>query len=349
VNDKSQLEPVDRLEFLGFGVDAARFEFYITPEKLARGLSLVDSADDTLVKGGRVSLDDLQELTGFLQSQVLAAPPIRVWTRALYRISSECKKAGLADSAIDEEGVEELAMIRRILSEHNGSPIIHPGFSERYRLDAGETGWGAHSDSSALRYSSTLPTGLIGSSSTMREIYALKALLSVKGRDIAARPCFVFDSANAVRILTKGGSSNRALTAVTKDIFSLLEDLDMSPVYAWVPRSDNKEADKLSKRWDASWRLLGRSQAQIAAVWPGVPVVCIRFTRIGWLLRSRRIGGQAPIVLVVPHWPSQSWWPVLWHSGPPSFALGVAHECFLPLWAMDPCGVGKPPWRMHAE
>jgi hypothetical protein len=232
--------------------------------------------------------------------------------------------------------------------EHNGSPIIHPGFSERYRIDAGETGIGSHKDHSNFEYSSPLPIWLIGSSSTLRELYGLEKLLKDKGKQIAKRPSFVFDSANAVKILTKGGSGKKDLANITKEIFNLLQQHGVDPVYAWVPREHNKRADELSKRWDQAWSITDATETLIRRAWPSGTIICNRFNTIGWFLRNRIPSPNGPTVLVYPHWPGQAWWPSLMAQSTDTIHLGPAHKCFLPLWHLDKIGVGIPNWPMHA-
>jgi hypothetical protein len=76
VNAKSHLNPTSRIQFLGMGLDSEIHEYFITPAKLERGNLLLDDA----IRGsseGPVTLDSVRGLTGFLQSQTLAAPPLR--------------------------------------------------------------------------------------------------------------------------------------------------------------------------------------------------------------------------------------------------------------------------------
>jgi hypothetical protein len=348
INEKSQLIPSPTAEFLGTGINTTLFEYFITPEKLARATELLAKVMPQAIAGIPVTLDDTRSLTGFLSSQTIACPPLSVWTRDLHILTSACAKLGHSLLTINGDGITELTMGKRLLAEHNGAPIIHPVFSERYRLDAGETGLGCHSDSSGLVHSAALPNNLIGASSTLRELFALEDLLTKRGQDLQDRPCFVFDSANAVKILTKGGSGKKVLADATKRIYTLLQTRDISPVYAWVPRERNQRADKLSKRWDQAWIPNRSALSAIKQRWPHVKVTCNRFNTIGWFLRNRQTGQSEHTVLIFPQWPGQAWWPTLLTKATTVINLGAAHQCFEPLWHRDPIGVGKPPWQVHA-
>jgi hypothetical protein len=348
INAKSHLTPSLMIEFLGMGLDTTSFEYRLTPEKVERAQSLVDALLPSAQNGSAVLLADVRELTGFLISQTIACPPLSVWTRDLLRDASHCASMSKTSLILSEDSVDELNMIKPLLRNHNGAPIIHPGFSERWRLDAGESGAGGHKDSSTLEFSCPLPTDLIGSSSTLRELFAFEKLLTEKGSILAKHPCIVFDSANAVKILTKGGSGKKDIADATKNIFHLLHKLSVSPVYAWVPRERNKHADRLSKRWDHAWTLTGITTNRIHSVWPGVEIVCNRFNTIGWFLRNRKITRKGPVVIVFPKWHGQAWWPTLLSQSKGSIDLGFAFDCFLPTWQQDPIGTGRPPWMMHA-
>jgi hypothetical protein len=348
INQKSVLTPTPIIEFLGMELNSKSFEYNITAEKVEKAHSLVNALLPAARAGSLVLLADVRALTGFLISQSIACPPLSVWTRDLLRDASACASRSGTNLILSNDSMNELQMIGSLLEKHNGAPIIHPGFSERYRLDAGECGAGGHSDSSSLQYSCVLPTDLIGASSTLRELFALEEMLRKKGALLAKRPCFVFDSANAVKILTKGGSGKKPLADATKNIFSLLHTLSIEPVYAWVPRENNKRADSLSKRWDQAWVLKGLTVSRIQAVWPGVEIACNRFNTIGWVLRNRNISRRGPLIIIYPHWPGQAWWPTLLSQSAQSIDIGFAFDCFLPIWHRDPVGVGRPPWAMHA-
>jgi hypothetical protein len=226
INEKSHLTPSPTIEFLGMGLNTTMFEYHITPEKVERAHSLVDTLLPAAMAGRPVLLSDVRALTGFIISQTIACPPLSVWTRDLLRDASSCASKSGSSLTLSDGSRDELCMIKPLLRNHNGAPIIHPGFSERWRLDAGESGAGGHKEASALEFSCPLPTDLIGSSSTLRELFAFEKLLTEKGEVLAKHPCIVFDSANAVKILTKGGSSKKALADATKNIFNLLHKLN---------------------------------------------------------------------------------------------------------------------------
>jgi hypothetical protein len=213
------------------------------------------------------------------------------------------------------------------------------------KLDVGETGAGGHLVGGDLEFSQALEVALIGTSSTRREMTGFEMFLRERGAEVAhRRENFVFDSAAAVCILVKGGSGVPSLARLTKDIFKLLLEHDISPVYEWTPRENNIVADRLSKRWDQSWALTEEAAARVRAKFPGVPVTLKRFNT--YFTNLERLRGRH--VLIAPFWPSQWWWPLLMRANRDLVWLGSAEPIFKPLWVTDPVGIGRPQWEVYA-
>jgi hypothetical protein len=349
VNKKGQAVPGPDIAFLGVGIDADSHVFFATREKVLRAISLLDEAESQLQARGGFDYKHLERLTGFVQSQALAIPAVKVWTRQLYSDMAVAHAAGSKFVPANDRNVEEIRMLRFLFENHNGAPIGLETAATTYFLDAGETGIGAHStDESLEHFSEVLPDALIGTSSTQRELYTLKALLWRHGNVLAKPPCFTFDSADTVCTLTRGSSPVQAMQDLVKDIFLLLTKLELRPVYAWVRREQNVLADKLSKRWCQAWRLTEPVLKSINATWPEVTVRLDRFNKLGNILRSRSPGAGPPLVVIAPRWPSQSWWPLLLKLSKDARSMGRAMNVFRPSWRLDPIGVGEPPWEILA-
>jgi hypothetical protein len=297
----------------------------------------------------QVEVKLLERMTGFIQSQVLAIPAVKVWMRQIYTEMAAGLQAGSLYITLSPRADEELEMLYYLFENHNGAPISIATSTSTYKLDAGAAGCGAHAvDSSIEDFLEVLPVALIGTSSTCRELYTLKALLDKRGSEIVPGPCFTFDSADTVCILTKGSSPVQELQDLVKQIYHLLQKHDLRPVYAWVPRSENQHADRLSKRWCQSWRLTQESVARVEATWPSVPISCVRFNTIGNALLESAQSEQGSMVLIVPHWPSQCWWPLLVERAVETALLGKASDVFEASWKEDRIGVGIPRWSIYA-
>jgi hypothetical protein len=348
VNEKGQAVPGSDIPFLGLGIDADTHQFFSLRDKVLRAQLLIRSAAEQS-EVGRVEIKLLERMTGFVQSQALAIPAVKVWMRQIYSEMAAGLKKGVLSISLSARADEELAMLFDLFENHNGAPIAIESSTSTFKLDAGETGVGCHAvDCSIEDFSEMLPVELIGSSSTHRELYTLKALLVKRGAEVGRRPTFTFDSADTVCILTKGSSPVQQLQDLVKEIYHLLQKHQIGPVYAWIPRAENVHADRLSKRWCQSWKLTYRSLARVAATWPGVPVRCDRFNTIGNILVQSRHSRKGTVILIVPHWPSQCWWPLLTERAIQTAFLGKASDVFEASWAQDRIGVGVPCWPIFA-
>lgn len=346
LNNKGQSQPGPDLAFLGLGMDTEPLDFFSLREKVLRGISLIKGAAENSAAGSN-TVKSMEQLTGFVQSQALAIPAVKVWMRAIYTEIAAAKAKGSEVMILSAEGNEELEMLEHLFQNHNGAPIAPQTSGSTYKLDAGEAGVGAMAmDGSMPDFSEPLPEELIGSSSTRRELYTLKALLWHRGPQINPRPLFLLDSRDSVCNLTKGSSRNNQ--DLVKDIYHLLQLHDLSPIYAWVPREENQHADRLSKRWCKSWKLTAESAARVEKTWPGAQIKCVRFNTIGNLLLESENSPRGKTVVIVPRWTSQVWWPMLVERAVQTAVLGSASDVFEPTWISDRIGTGIPKWTIYA-
>jgi len=229
-----------------------------------------------------------------------------------------------------------------------------------WRVDTSETAVGAHETGSALRFSEALPAGLIGRSSTHRELYGvLRALKrwAYLQPNRTIRLCL--DSHAAVRNLIKGGGPVLDLCNLSKAIKQEAEAHRLQLFPVWVRREENSVADKLSKAWER-WYLLsetGRSALASArrtapARYHGLPVTNVPFNQIQNVLHRAR-GFKRVICLIHPLWTAQSWWPVCEGATKWSREIGAAQDVL----DLAPIGGGgessalsdKPRWRMFVS
>jgi hypothetical protein len=350
INDKGQTIPLVTAPFLGMGLHAKKHWFYVLEEKVIRGRKMIKDLRDRIDNNERVCVKDCERVTGFMESLVLAIPAVRVWTAQIYRQTNRADRHGwdyfLADDLFDEE----LEMLDILLTDHNGAPISALKPEEEMWFDAGETGAGVHGVDGVAIWNKCLPDEEVGKSSTRREMKTLELMLMDIGETVCKKPQFIFDSKNTVQIMTRGRSKKPELQEIVKSVYILLTKLKITPVYKWIPREENKRADELSKRWDKSWVLKEYNIYRIRRKWGnGVRIVCIRFNSIGgYITRRKKMRYKERVILVVPYWTSQSWWPVLVQGTISNMWLGKGWQVFTPLWREDPIGTGAPPWKIFA-
>ncbi len=193
-----------------------------------------------------------------------------------------------------------------------------------------------------------------GLASAWRELAAVKLGLQsfvdvLRGR--AAR--WLTDSTAAVAIL-EHGSRSRQCHVLAREIFlfCLAHGIRLFPV--WIPRALNTEADRRSREVDMNdWGLTSlafkRLQERwgvpvvdlfadslnarvtsfmsfrpqpgalaidaLASVWPkGLLYACPPWALLGRLIR-RMQSAPCEVVLIIPVWPQQPWWPLLFEDG----------------------------------
>ena len=137
--EKSNFEPRQKGEHLGFILDLTKGEFSIPPGKIDHLFNLISLLLDDVSPTAR----DVSRITGTLISMELAlGPVVRLRTRALYAVlnsvhSLSCKVA------LTREAVEELNFWRDNFFRLCGKPIWRP--SPKIELlsysDASNVGW----------------------------------------------------------------------------------------------------------------------------------------------------------------------------------------------------------------
>ena len=244
--------------------------------------------------GQRISLADIRSVSGFCVSLSLAVPPIMLWVRDLNAMAPLGNLASSRLLTVDEIGT--LLEVPEILTAHNGSPILdqHCVVDDSVNLDAGETGGGAVRDGDTHLLDFALPTELVGTSSTRRElIVALKILQKSGSLWTNQTVVFNFDSDNAVKNVLRFGSNKPDLNFLVKQIWELTEHFHINLKPRWVPREENAAADTLSKIWSRTFTLLPQALTTARTLGVKAPIVAPKFTLIGNTLTSLIPRGQS--------------------------------------------------------
>src|SRR5204863_9793599 len=97
-------------------------------------------------------------------ARAAALNPARVWTRSMFRDVSRARLNNQLTIDVSDTTFEELLFWSRNIESVNGSPIVDPIHSIELNVDAGEVGFGGHTEQKSV--AGPLPTELIGTSST---------------------------------------------------------------------------------------------------------------------------------------------------------------------------------------
>jgi hypothetical protein len=353
-NEKCELTPSTRVIYNGMWIDSACFEIRAPVEKLERAMAEVCTALREVAQGRWPQLITLQRLTGRLQSLKLALEGVPEFTRGLYsdmaRVQDEAEAAGLRYAngstrvQLRPAAMVDLLFWRDRLYRQNGLPIRDEG-SEIHlvmRTDASDLGWGAHLDGRNIEAAGMLPHATLGDSSTLREVAGvLLAAEQLKEHLRGRRVRILMDSYPALCNLIKGGGPIEAINALVREWWLWCRRYAVKPLYRWVPREENAQADELSKQAATSLQLRPQVEGEVREwlVEQGLPGVDDRFwrqtklhvpllgsvaARIEEMRRSRQ-----PACITVPRWESQAWWPRLGGLSLARRKLGTAASVLL--------------------
>jgi hypothetical protein len=264
-NKKCVLTPSQVALYNGMWIDSKKFEIRATEEKLESLITLVWNIWYRILEGEQIPVIKLQQMTGRLQSLKLAIEGVAVFTRGIYSDVAEVQRQfGLyipkgAKIHLSENAINDMAFWRFRLGKQNGLPI-RDGSKEvhlRFYADASDCGWGAYTDMDRMEMvngfwrrgiAGSFTIELMGTSSTEREIACLLVAAGIKVAELTGkRVRILMDSYCAVRNLIKGGGSKEGLNQLVKQWWIWCKRNEVTPLYEWIPREENQEADRLSK------------------------------------------------------------------------------------------------------
>lgn len=347
--EKSQWEPVQCGELLGFMIDLASGVFTV-PDR--RVMAFKDTLSKIMTNSFVVSARHLAQLTGLLSSMGLAlGPVVRLWTRELYRSIQQStswdQKFGLS-----EESRSEILFWHENFS-NSGQPIwaACPIIEVMTYSDASDVAWGGY----AVQLGGQTAVGSWSEnesvkSSTFRELRGARLVLEsmapqLEGKEVRHRT----DSQSAERIMTVG-SRNPELHKEAILLYKVCREHNIRLSVEWVSRDLNENADYLSRLDDPDdYKLDPRVFRSIDNCWGPhtydrfasmktnqLPRFSSKYMNPGcdstdaftvswegennWLfpppyliprvLRHMSANNEYG-TLLIPYWPSAPWWPLL--------------------------------------
>lgn len=389
---KCTFEPTQTLTLLGFDIELKEGALRVTSRRVDKLLDILQSllregrATIRTLASVKGQIESMRPAIG---ARCMFA------SRTLARVVRDHEGRWGWWIRIEEDVRDQLQLWYDHVALWNGRPLWAYRVTYVHTLvtDASEFGWaGRLGDFWARGF---LPPGFRGTSSQLRELEALReSLLSylplVRGMALHCQT----DSQSSVYALAKGCSMRPASNAVIEEIFDICNDNDIVLHVDWIPRDMLADVDALSKFFDrADWKLNERVFSRLndifgphtvdrmathvnallprfnAAWWcPGVETVnCFSvswsgennwcnpdFNYIGKVF-AHMAACDAKGTLILPFWPSRSWWP--WVVGDEGrFCPWIVAVFELPRWqdlflagsAGGLMGRGLPPFRVLA-
>ena len=256
--DKSILDPVKIIEFLGFMLNSIEMSVYISEDKCL----FIISECKKLLSGHNCSIREVASVVGYFVAYEAAVPMARLFYRHLEFLKNEALSANNGDfdslMSLDEEARSDLVWwIDHISSERffiEDGPHSWKIFSI-IETDASKSGWGG-----VLRSPTFMKTGGLFSESESDlhiNILELMAILFSLGA-LCDKFSFVHirimsDNSTAVCGINKRGSCKDKLHKVIKQIWfwALERNIWLSAVH--IPGSENVDADFESRNCSSSY------------------------------------------------------------------------------------------------
>ena len=349
-------KPSPRITYLGFIIDSPSSSFLIPQRKIADLLSLIEQLLASHNTFRSVSVKSLASFSGSIISMSLALGPItRLMTRATYH-TIESRSSWACSLYLPSSVASELSFWQNHIAELNGFPF-HYRLSPTMQIfsDASDTGFGGFVDGKPeLRAHDLWSPSEKTYSSTWRELAAVLRILEAFGKNCHNQKIRWFtDNANVPSII-KRGSPKLPLQKLALAIFEYTHSRNIILLPQWLPREENKVADKISRYRDFDdWSIDPQSFLTLQHLWgphtvdrfasphnAKLPRFNTRFFCRGsagvdafcqdWSVDNnylcppvslipqviKRMKESAVIsTLVVPHWPSAHFWPLICPDG----------------------------------
>jgi hypothetical protein len=284
---KSQLDPVQRLQHLGFLVDLQAGTFAVPVprwEALQAGIA-------ALLAAPRAPIHRLARVAGQLVSMGLALGPVtRLFTRGMYADIDTASCWGQWVS-LSPGTLAELRFWQGTSRGDFTQPIWPPQYSQppvHMECDASGIGWGGLVAPCVSAAPTAIAHGFFrpwerAASSTLRELKGLLyTIQSFLAKCANRRVRIQVDNQNLLAVVWKG-SRVAAMTELAQELFWLCLKWGILLQVVWVPRTENARADAISNFSDTDdWQLNPSMFADMDERWG--PHQVDRFaTHLNWL------------------------------------------------------------------
>jgi len=346
---KCQWEPVRVLKWLGFSWDLDKGSVSVPPDKIRKVLALIT---DT-IKIRHVTARQLASVTGKIISNMLVfGKNTTIMTKQLHavidtRMGWDCKVR------VTLEAVKELEFWASNIESMNSRSFVFPPKLPQVIVysDASSVGCGSHVSLNKNLVAHRNFTDLeMSQSSTWRELISVQFSLDSFSSFIAGAHVKLYTDNKAVSHIVESGSNKLHLNNIAKNIYLFTKKNNIQLSVDWIPRSQNEQADYISKIVDFEDWVVADSFFAIANFrWGPFTLDCFasssnsktprffsKFFNPGslgvdafahswhsencWLVPPvslipevivHAITCKAKATLVVPYWPSAVFWPYI--------------------------------------
>lgn len=253
--EKSSLTPETRKQWLGLIIDTKLTMFFVPQIKIEK---LID-AIDVILKFETVTARSIAKIAGNIASMSLAVGPLsNLFTRQLYKFI-ESRSSWDKLRPLPLEVKNELLFWYCNIDKNNGLKFKNqPEITKICYSDASDFAYGGYI---VQKLGNVIAKGNFSvdqkeESSTYRELLAVKnVLLSVAHLLKNETVQWFSDNMNATRIINKG-STKEHLQELAIEVYNLCLKNNIKLYPSWIPRENNKLADRISKEFDTdNWSI----------------------------------------------------------------------------------------------
>jgi hypothetical protein len=267
--EKSQLQPAQTIEFLGFKLDAPNMKVMLPGEKV---LDIQQRCRD-VIQRQCVTARELAAVLGKLVAAVQAIVPGPLHYRKLQMSQAQALLQNSqnyeTNLTLTRECKEELNWWVKEVENWNGRSLIRSSPDMVITTDASKKGWGAVC-------AGVTTQGLWSTTESAEHINVLElkaVLFAVKGFVKTNSPTHVhvrLDNTGAVaNINKKGGTKSKDLLKVTQDLWSFCLKRKITLTAEHLPGVTNVQADHQSRVYkdSSNWRLEPKVFRQVSRKW----------------------------------------------------------------------------------
>ena len=260
---KSQWEPVQKIEWLGFEWDMADGGVRVTESRIQKFRHRLTVLKNIFPK---VTARTVAKVVGSLISMHLVlGDQCMLRTRCLqavinYKHYMELgwdRPINVKELQLENYVTNEIKFLEQKIDELNFRSFF-PKIQLRQLMfvDASDFAIGGTWEAAegVLSFNTDLPDDLIEKSSAERELFAIRSLLQTFADKLKNKAILLHTDSQVAEIVCRKGSSKPYLHRYAMDIFELCQSVNLDLCVIWISRSLNDDADHLSKNSDTdSW------------------------------------------------------------------------------------------------
>jgi len=377
-------EPVQELKHLGLGVDSAKGQFFVTPDRLLR---LREFATTLLGRASRcqglVPRRQLAAFAGLAQSLYLALPAAQHFLRTIHNVISS-ERSWQAHVRLSSSARTDLQWFADLAARWNGRDIWRAPTTATLHCDASTLAWGGVLNMTK-QARGFWQADQQNEHITLLELRSVLYTIQTFRRELEGHTVQLWEDNQAVVAVLKSWTTKSPdMMRVLRKLWLLNDSLNITLVPRYIRSADNVQADELSRRHDpGDWRLNPAVFATLDKLWGphtvdrfattnnthlprfnsalGDPLAeaVDAFSQANWPAENNwcnppwseldRLAQllretKAAATVVVPHWPAQAWFQQLQEMACDSRSWQPQANLFCPGRLGSSEPVGPPSW-----